>query len=152
MKIFQKTKIKKGVPMEQKPQPRTESQGGPVHGRCPLCHQQMPTKIPRNEIQKVVFVFKIATGHDPQDKAWDQVYYPRYMKPAKELIAFLGDWRKAGNCIQDIYEKFTNQGLSCTMETIVRHAATWKKDQQEKEAKPNGVLPLPRHGNLSFDR
>lgn len=106
---------------------------------CPLCKQELPIKADREDIRKVVTVFKMVTGYDKDDKDWDKLFYPRYVKPAKQLIQFLGSWEWSADCIQDIYEKFSDQGFMVTMETIIKHSADWKKDKLEQEAK-HGIL------------
>lgn len=118
--------------------------------KCPMCNQEIQKKVEREDLRKVVTVFKMVTGYDKEDKAWDRLYFSRYMKPAKQLLEFMGNWRDAGDCIQDIYERFTAEGLTVTLETIIKHAAEWKKDKQEREAK-HGVLHLPSHGSNTID-
>lgn len=102
---------------------------------CPTCKQALAKKIKRDEIWKVIRVFKMVTWNDPEDKAWDTMFVPRYMKPAKELIVFMGDWRLAANCVQDICEKMMELGRGFTFETIAKHSATWKMNNQEQQAK-----------------
>jgi hypothetical protein len=107
---------------------------------CPTCKQQIAKKIKRDEIWKVIRVFKMVSWPDVEDKGWDAMFFPRYMRPAKELIQFMGDWRWAADCVQDIYEKFTELGRTVTFETIAKHSSDWKKDRMEREAKtPEGI-------------
>ena len=101
------------------------------------------------DIQKIITIFKLASHFERDDKTWDKMYFSRYAKSAKSLLEFFGNWKDAGNCIQDVYEKLTAKGLTVTMETICKHAADWKKDHQEKGGLGNGVLSNPSHGNLS---
>lgn len=86
-------------------------------------------------VQKVVLVYKMATGYEKDDKSWDQLNFARCSKSAKALIDFLGDWEKAADCVQDVYERLTSKGLTVTLETVTKHAADWKKDMSEREAK-----------------
>ncbi len=86
---------------------------------------------PLTDIQKIVGVYKVTSGYQKEDKAWDQLNFRRCTRSAKQLLDFLGDWKTAGNCIQDVYEKLTGKGLTVTLETICKHAADWKKDRQE---------------------
>lgn len=99
---------------------------------CPTCHQKIEKKIVRDDIRKVILVFKMASGYDKADKSWDTLFFARYTKAAKQLIQFLGSWEKACDCIQETVERFEGLGRSYTMETIITHSASWKKDHQEK--------------------
>lgn len=99
---------------------------------CPTCHQKIEKKVPRDDLRKVITVFKLASGIQKEDTEWDRLYFPRYAKSAKQLIQFLGSWEKAADCIQDIIERLEGLGRSYTFETIVTHAASWKKDHQER--------------------
>jgi hypothetical protein len=102
---------------------------------CPTCKQALAKKIKRDEIWKVIRVFKMVSWPDVEDKAWDTMFYPRYMRPAKELILFMGDWKTAANAVQDLYEKFSELGCTVMFETICKHAANYKRDLMEREAK-----------------
>lgn len=92
---------------------------------------------PLTEVQKVVLVFKMVSGYDKDDKAWDKLNFARCSKTAKNLVDFFGDWKRAADCVQDVYEKLNAKGLTVTIETIQKHAADWNKDKAEKEAKWN---------------
>jgi len=107
--------------------------------KCQLCGQEIQPKASLDDIRKVVMVFKIVSGFKKEDKAWDKMFFGRYTKPAKELIAFLGNWKDAGDCVQDIYERMKEIGRDVTFETIIKHCAEWKKNKQEKEG-TGGVL------------
>lgn len=100
---------------------------------------------PLSDVQKVVTVFKLVSGYPKEDKSWDKMHFARYSKSAKSLIEFLGDWKSAGNCVQDIYEQLSAKGLTVTLETICKHSADWKKNKQEKEG-DHGILSLPSPG------
>ncbi len=106
---------------------------GLIH--CPTCRQELKKKVNRDEIWKVVQVFKMVSWLDPNDKGWDKMFYPRYCKPAKELIEFMGSWRWAADCVQDVYERLKELGRTVTFETIAKHSAQWKMDKLEREAK-----------------
>jgi hypothetical protein len=84
------------------------------------------------DVQKVVLVYKQASGYPPEDKGWDQLNFARCSKTAKDLIAFFGNGKDAADCIQDVYERLTSKGLTVTIETVRKHAAEYKKDIQEK--------------------
>jgi hypothetical protein len=85
------------------------------------------------QVQKVVLSFKEITGVDLQDKEWDKVYFPRYTKPAKQLLDLLGDdWERCWKCIRDVASWLESKNLSWTPETIVKHAQEWKMNKLEK--------------------
>lgn len=107
---------------------------------CETCGQRLPKEQRRDDIRRVVMIYKMASGYEKDDKGWDKIYFGRYMRPAKMLIEFLGGWERAADAVQDIYEKLTSVGLTVTMETIVKHSADWKRDHQERIAKTNGEL------------
>ena len=115
--------------------------------KCPTCSQKIEKRQPLNEIRRVVTVFKMVSGFDKDDKGWDKLYFGRFMRPAKELIGFLGSWEKAADAVQDIYEQFSSIGMTVTMETIVKHAGKWKLDHLERSAK-NGISNSPINGSL----
>ncbi len=102
---------------------------------------------PMSDIQKVVTVFKLCQGVDQNDKAWDKIYFGRFAKPAKELIVLLGSWRAAGDCIQDVYEKLTGKGLTVTLETVIKHATEWRRDNAEKQGGQHGVFAVQGDGD-----
>ncbi len=99
-----------------------------------------------NSIQKVVTAFKIVSGYQKEDPAWDKINFARCSKSAKSLLDFLGSWEGAVDCVQDVYEKFNAKGLTVTLETVVKHASDWKKDRQERRPL-NGVLSVPSYGS-----
>ncbi len=111
-----------------------------------MCNQELPKKVNRDDLMKIVYVFKMCQGVEKEDKGWDRVYFPRFSKPAKELLQLLGDWKAAADCVQEIYEKYTSLGFTVTMETIIKHATEWRKDRREKEAS-HGVFPVQGDGN-----
>jgi len=104
--------------------------------------EETATTKPFTDIQKIVRVFKIVSGYDKDDKGWDKLNFARCARSAKLLRDFLGDWKRAGDCVQDVYEKLSSKGLTVTLETVVKHAADWNKDKLEKESR-NGILPVP---------
>lgn len=124
----------------------TEPPTTPVDNSVDNFKDTKDPKAPLTDVQKVVTVFKLCQGYEKDDKAWDAMYFGRFAKPAKALLDFLGSWREAGNCVQDVYEKLTAKGLTVTLETIAKHAGDWKKDKCEKEA-GRGILSVQGHGN-----
>jgi hypothetical protein len=106
---------------------------------CPTCKQALAKKIKRDEIWKVIRVFKMVSWPDVEDKGWDKMYVRRYSRPAKELIEFMGDWKLAADAVQDICQKMIELGRDYTFETIAKHSATWKKELLELEASPKRI-------------
>lgn len=100
------------------------------------------------DVQKVVTVFKLLQGFPRDDKGWDEMYFGRFSKSAAALIKFLGSWKDAADCCEDVYKRLNEKGLTVTMETIVKHAGDWLRDKREKEAKI-GILPVPGIGSMS---
>lgn len=87
---------------------------------------------PLTDLQRVVTVYKLVSGYPKEDKAWDKLNFARCSKSAKALLEFLGNWKDAGDCIQDVYEKLTSKGLTVTLETVIKHASQWRLENAEK--------------------
>lgn len=103
--------------------------------RCPTCQQTIERHSSHEELRRVVIGFKLLQGYAKDDKAWDRAFFARFSRPAKELLAFLGNWKDAVDCMQDVYEKLTGAGMTVTLETVIKHSAEWKKDKLEREGK-----------------
>ncbi len=116
-------------------------------GLQPAVVPARPPSVSMSDVQKVVTIFKLCQGVDQDDKGWDKVFFPRYARPAKDLIALLGSWRAAGDCIQDVYERLTQKGLTVTLETVIKHATEWRRDNAEKQGGKHGVFSLPGDGS-----
>jgi hypothetical protein len=86
-------------------------------------------------VQQAVRGWKVISGFELEDREWDRLYFKRTAASVKRLIDFLGSWEAAVDCIEDVYKRFTEKGLTVTVETVVKHAADWKKDRQELEAR-----------------
>lgn len=107
--------------------PEIESAVAPAGGRR-LTDEPYVIETP---LQKTVCAWKKLTGFDPTDRAWDRAHWGRHAKTAAGLMAFLDGHINAIDCCQDIYEAMTKKGLTCTMETVLKHSADWKLKQQE---------------------
>lgn len=100
---------------------------------CPTCKRKIEKAITRDDIRSVIQVYKMVTGWDKDNAAWDRMYFRRYVGKVKDLIEFMdGDWAMAADAVQDIAEKMKDLGRTFTFETIVTHSASWKKDYQER--------------------
>lgn len=84
-------------------------------------------------IQQIVLSFKEASGYPVDDKAWDSLNFSRCSKPAKSLLDFFGAAEDAAACVRGLSEEFTKKNLAFTLETIVKHASNWKRDNNKKE-------------------
>lgn len=112
-----------------------------------------PSSIKKNreltEIQKVVEAWKIVVGAE-EDPGWDKLNFPRCSKSAKQLLDYFGNWEMVSDCMEEIYNRLSSKGLTVTLETIVKHASTWKAEKEGM--KDGGVLSLQGHGGRSFNR
>ncbi len=117
----QKDKEKGGVEENKPPAPEPPSDNTPPQENKPL-----------TDIQKVVSAWKMLTGYKMDDKAWDKAHFSRHVRSAKKLIEFLGGWRPAIRCMEDVYEKLTSKGLSVQIETILKHSSEWKIEQNKR--------------------
>ena len=74
-------------------------------------------------VQDIVNAYKIAIGIKADDKGWDSANFGRYCKAAKSILeAFGGDKDRAAIYIIGKSEKFQDDEISFTLETIARHA------------------------------
>jgi hypothetical protein len=96
----------------------------PPSGGNGVVVQETPEKL--TDVQRVILAFKLTTGHDLQDKAWDKAFFRRYARSGKDLLDYLGSWREATDCIEWVVDKMRSKNLSFTMETIVKHMADYK--------------------------
>lgn len=97
---------------------------------------------PLTPLAKVVYVYKLVSGHKKDDKAWDALNFKRCARSAKQLLTYFGKWEDAADCVEDVYKKLNGKGLTVTLETVVKHASDWLKDKREQEAR-HGVPPWP---------
>ena len=77
-------------------------------------------------LQEVVEHFKTLKGFEG-DKEWDKVHFSRCSVSAKSLLEYLGTPEVVKSCMDDIKKKMEKDGLSWTLETIVKHSPDWKK-------------------------
>lgn len=84
-------------------------------------------------LQRVVMGFKIRSGAEKDDQAWDKAYWARYSKSGKQLLGLMGgDSDMALDCTDDVCDWLEKKGLSWTPETIVKHAFSWKQGRLGK--------------------
>lgn len=87
----------------------------------------------KTDIQKVVCAWKKLTGYKVDDRQWDKAHFSRHSKTAKNLIEFLGGYKNAIDCMEDIYTKMKKHKLSCTIDTVLKHSADWKIKMEKEE-------------------
>ena len=88
-------------------------------------------------LQEVVRAWKIQSGVDPDDKAWDKEYYPRNCKAAESLLnLFSNDVGAVCDCIEAIYKQYVDKrGLNLSLQGVVNNAARFRQDWLEKKAR-----------------
>jgi hypothetical protein len=88
----------------------------------------MPTieKVNREDLRKVVLGWKILTGIDPNDKAWDQVHFPRVAKSAKNLLILFG-LDGALDCMEYVFNHMKKNKMDFTIETIVKRSDLYRE-------------------------
>jgi hypothetical protein len=79
------------------------------------------------DVQKVVEGWKILNNIPRDDKTWDKVHYPRCTKSAKSLLDLFGNLDDALGCMEFVYDDLTKKGLTCTIETIVKHSDRYRE-------------------------
>ena len=72
-------------------------------------------------------------GIPKEDKSWDKIHFARCMNRVKILAeVFDGDLDKVEMCIRAVYDDFhVRSGLNVTLETVVKHAHTYKLKQAQ---------------------
>lgn len=90
---------------------------------------------PLTDVQRIVLAYKIVTGYPKEDQAWDKLNFARCAKSAKALLEFMGNWGDSVDCVEFVFNRLNSKGLTVTLETIVRHAADFKRDLGEKRQK-----------------
>lgn len=93
-------------------------------------------KINQSDLRQVVKAWKITKGiptEGPRSKAWDQANFARVAKPCKTLLLTFGDWKTAVECIDYVYSKLTGDGLTCTLETVVKRSDDFWEELAKRE-------------------
>jgi hypothetical protein len=111
-----------------------------VSRECPTCGQHVTPRQNGHDVRRIIKVFKICQGYESEDRKWDDLNYRRCVGPANRLLAFFGSWKTAGDCVQDLYEKYKKIGYTVTMQAIEKHAAEWAKDNLEKGGNRGNVF------------
>jgi hypothetical protein len=88
-------------------------------------------------IREVVQAWKVTQNVPEDNKAWDRIFFKRYVRAAKDLIDLLGGAEQAVDCIQFLVNHFDSSGLSYTMETMVKWSDYYRKEGAKRERKPD---------------
>lgn len=78
------------------------------------------------DLQKVVKAYFIKKEYKDKWEDWCKIYFRRYCKPAKQLIDYFKDYKKAVDCIDDLGSFYDKKDLTWTLDTIVKNAPDWK--------------------------
>lgn len=81
------------------------------------------------DIQLVVKGWKLLNNiptEGDDSKSWDKVYFPRYAKSVKSLLSLFG-YEDAVQCMEFVFDHMKKSKLSCTIETVVKHADLYRE-------------------------
>lgn len=92
---------------------------------------------PEQPIQIIIRGWKIQSGVDPDDKAWDETQYKRHLRPARDLLKqFSGDVDAALDCIETVYKRLVeSQGLDLSLQGVVNNSGRFRQEWQERNAR-----------------
>lgn len=82
----------------------------------------------KDTIGLLIACYKAQQGFHPADRKWDQANYARFKTVAKSLLDFFDNsYLKAKEALVEISEEFKKEGLAWTLETVLRYAPNWRK-------------------------
>lgn len=92
---------------------------------------------PETPLQLVIKAWKIQTGVDPQDRAWDQAHFRRHLRPAQELLSlFSNDVEAAVDCIETVYANLVEKkGLDLSLQGVVKNSDRFRQEWLERKSK-----------------
>lgn len=95
---------------------------------------------PETPIQILIRGWKIQTGVEPDDKAWDQAHYKRHLRPAQALLnLFSGDLDAALDCVETVYRNLVeSKGLDLSLQGVVNNSGRYRQEWLEKKAQFQG--------------
>ena len=88
-----------------------------------------PTKNTQTEIQKIIQAWKLTKNiptEGEQSKSWNQVFYPRYSKTAKNLLLLFG-YEDAVRCIEFVCNYMDSKDLDYTFETVLKRSDLFRE-------------------------
>lgn len=92
-------------------------------------------KKPYTPHQRVVLTYKMVSGYELEDRAWDRMNFPRCVKSAKALLDYFdNNSDRAIECIEALGKEFTEKGLTWTLETICKHASNYQLKRRNGNA------------------
>ena len=83
----------------------------------------------QTEIQKIIQAWKLTKNipiEGTESKAWDQVFFARYSKTAKQLLLLFG-YEQAVGCIEFISNYMESRDLDYTFETILKRSDLFRE-------------------------
>jgi hypothetical protein len=84
--------------------------------------------------QEIVSIYKMRTGVDLNDRAWDHEYYPRFKKDAELLLRFFkGDVGAAGKCVIAVADYMEKRELDWNLGTVRKRASDWQTGRLYKK-------------------
>lgn len=101
---------------------------------------------PETPMQILIRGWKIQSGVDPDDKAWDQAHYKRHLRPAQSLLnLFSGDVDAALDCIEHVYRQLVEQkGLDLSLQGVVNNSGRFRQEWQERNSRKGENFGLLR--------
>lgn len=88
-------------------------------------------------VQQVVIFYKKACRIPVDDKGWDDTYFGRFSKPAKDLLGlFSNDLPEIEKCVNAVVEWLEGLNLTHTLETITKHASNFREGKLNREEEP----------------
>ena len=98
-----------------------------------------PQQKPQNQqtdIQKIIQAWKLTKNipiEGEESKRWNQVFFPRYSKTAKNLLLLFG-YEHAVRCIEFVCEHMESKGMDYTFETVLKRSDLYR-EQMDRSRK-----------------
>ena len=116
----------------------------PLHTKNTITKNTIQNKV-LSPIQEIVEKYKDVKNFNTI-KNWDKHHFARASKSAKAILEQAGDVKQSFLCIEEVGKYCAGEGLSWTIETVVKKFPDWKlgqlkpKIQQPKDNKPDYLL------------
>lgn len=108
-----------------------------------LLSYQNKTESVVTPLQELVLYYKELTGCKIEDKKWDKIYFPKYVKTATEILLLCDyDLDKAKKCIKYTINYCNSKGLDYTLHTVIKYIPKYFTllERLEKERKPASIV------------
>ena len=89
--------------------------------------QKDPADLP--PAQKVVLSWRELSGVR-EEQPWGKDKWARHYKRANELIEEMGSWEESIRCMGWVWRWCTSKNLNCTIETVVKHTDTYRREKE----------------------